>query len=324
MTYSVLDPKDNLLAVDDATGELHVGKRDGDGVFTSTKKIILATGAEINLGNIGLLNAAEAEIDLPAALDANSHFKVGLNAADPGAAAIIAPLGATTDAPVGDNTTAESGTARTHTSLLKRIVNAIIAVLAKLPAVGTAGTASANVITVQGVASMTPVLATGTGAAGTAATGVATVQGIASMTPLVVKGGGTAGTADSAVVTVQGIASGTTLPVTATPADLVEKVPTCFAKEVAVAGTAVALAAASTFARGTVLIRAAKAGGANTGNVYLGDSTVDKTTPQFFTLVPGEQFQIPIADGTKIDLNDLYIDCATGNTDGAIVMYQPA
>jgi hypothetical protein len=49
---------------------------------------------------------------------------------------------------------------------------------------GTAGTANANVLTVQGVASMTPLLATGTGTAGSAASGVLSVQGIASMTPV--------------------------------------------------------------------------------------------------------------------------------------------
>lgn len=70
---------------------------------------------------------------------------------------------------------------------------------AKQPALGTAGTASADVLTVQGIASMTPLLVngsgttqpvTGTGSAGTAATGVVTVQGIASMTPLLTNGSG--------------------------------------------------------------------------------------------------------------------------------------
>ncbi|HJT91849.1 MAG TPA: hypothetical protein VJ777_07890 [Mycobacterium sp.] len=50
--------------------------------------------------------------------------------------------------------------------------------------VGTAGTAAAQVTTIQGIASMTPVIATGSGTAGSAATGVLTVQGIASMTPV--------------------------------------------------------------------------------------------------------------------------------------------
>lgn len=63
-------------------------------------------------------------------------------------------------------------------------------------AIGTAGTASAEVVTVQGVASMTPVQVSqatasnlnaavvGTGTAGSAAGGVLTVQGVASMTPV--------------------------------------------------------------------------------------------------------------------------------------------
>ena len=67
---------------------------------------------------------------------------------------------------------------------------------------GTAGTAAAGVVTVQGVASMTPVQVSqatasnlnatvvGSGSAGTANAGVVTVQGIASMTPLLVNGSG--------------------------------------------------------------------------------------------------------------------------------------
>ncbi len=117
---------------------------------------------------------------------------------------------------------------------------------------GTAGSAAGGVLTVQGVASMTPMLATGTGTAGTAATGVLTVQGITSMTPLLVNGSGstqpvsgtvtanqggapwsvtgsgTAGTAAAGVITVQGITSmtpllvngsGSTQPVSGTVTD---------------------------------------------------------------------------------------------------------
>lgn len=86
------------------------------------------------------------------------------------------------------------------------------ATAAKQPALGTAGTASTDVLTVQGIASMValkvdasattqpvsgtvtanqggaPWTVTGTGTAGTAASGVLTVQGIASMTALKVDG----------------------------------------------------------------------------------------------------------------------------------------
>ena len=66
---------------------------------------------------------------------------------------------------------------------------------------GTAGAASANVVTVQGVTSMTPVQVSqatasslnatviGAGAAGTANAGVVTVQGIAAMTPILTNPG---------------------------------------------------------------------------------------------------------------------------------------
>jgi len=65
-------------------------------------------------------------------------------------------MGTTTSAVVADNTTAAaSATAADGIGLWKRIVNLLIAVLAKLPALGTAGAASANVISVQGIASGT-------------------------------------------------------------------------------------------------------------------------------------------------------------------------
>lgn len=47
---------------------------------------------------------------------------------------------------------------------------------------GPAGTAATDVVSVQGIASMTPVQITGTGTAGSAASGVQTIQGVASMT----------------------------------------------------------------------------------------------------------------------------------------------
>ncbi len=84
---------------------------------------------------------------------------------------------------------------------------------------GTAGSASGGVLTVQGVASMTPFLAAGTGTAGSAATGVVTVQGIASMTPVIATGSGSAGSAATGVLSVQGIASMTPLQVVGAAAD---------------------------------------------------------------------------------------------------------
>lgn len=58
-------------------------------------QLTTAIDVAINAGNVGLLSADETEIDLPKAVDANSHFKVGLNAADPG---LVAVMGASTSA----------------------------------------------------------------------------------------------------------------------------------------------------------------------------------------------------------------------------------
>lgn len=102
---------------------------------------------------------------------------------------------------------------------------------AKQPSLGTAGTASANVITVQGIASMTalvvdgsastqPISGTVTAIQGTAAnlnatvTGTVTVtQGTASSLKTQATGAGTAGSADTGVQTIQGIASMTPVQV---------------------------------------------------------------------------------------------------------------
>src|ERR1017187_6189207 len=54
---------------------------------------------------------------------------------------------------------------------------------------------------------------TGNGTAGSADANPVTVQGIASMTPLLVVGGGTAGSSGTAVLTIQGIGSGTAVPI---------------------------------------------------------------------------------------------------------------
>jgi hypothetical protein len=76
---------------------------------------------------------------------------------------------------------------------------------------GTAGTPTGGVVTVQGVTSMTPIIATGSGTAGTAATGVQTIQGIASMTPVLAAGAGTAGSASGGVLSVN-VVSNTGFP----------------------------------------------------------------------------------------------------------------
>lgn len=114
--------------------------------------------------------------------------------------------------PVSGSVTANAGTGTFAISAASLPLPAGAATAAKQPALGTAGTASSDVITVQGIASMValkvdasattqpvsgtvtanqggaPWSVTGSGSAGTAATGVLTVQGIASMVALKVDG----------------------------------------------------------------------------------------------------------------------------------------
>lgn len=82
---------------------------------------------------------------------------------------------------------------------------------AKQPAIGTAGTASADVLTVQGITSMTPLKVDGTGGSFPVSGTVTANQGGA---PWTVTGTGTAGSAATGVLTVQGTASMTKLLVT--------------------------------------------------------------------------------------------------------------
>lgn len=109
-------------------------------------------------------------------------------------------------------TVTPSGTQDTNiVSIGGNVVTTTLPVSGSISGTGTAGTAASGVLTVQGIASMTPVqvaqataaslnaTVVGTGAAGTAATGVVTVQGIASMTPVQVSQA-TAGNLNATVV----------------------------------------------------------------------------------------------------------------------------
>lgn len=84
------------------------------------------------------------------------------------------------------------------------------------------------------------------------------------------------------------------------------------AKAVATPGTAVALAAAGTYAR-TLLVQARKLTGSNTGSVYLGISTVDKDTRQIIVLAAGTIQEIPIPEEQILDLAAVYIDADNAN-----------
>lgn len=85
-------------------------------------------------------------------------------------------------------------------------------------------------------------------------------------------------------------------------------------------GTPVAFAAAETNAS-AVIIQARKADGANTGDVYIGTSSVDKATDQQIVMAAGDTIVLDGQGVRFIDLSEWYIDCEAGNTDGVSVLY---
>ncbi len=83
----------------------------------------------------------------------------------------------------------------------------------------------------------------------------------------------------------------------------------------------VALVAAETFCT-SFSVRAARAGGVNVGDVFIGLSDVISGTKNYYKLVPDAVFTRTARAGTKFDLNDWYIDGETG-IDGVIGTYEP-
>lgn len=186
----------------------------------------------------------------------------------------VAVLGATGDAAVVTNTTGSVS------GKLRGLVKLLIDLIAKTPALGTAGSASADVITVQGIASGTAQAVSGTV---TANAGTGTLAVSAAALPLPTGAAtsakqpalGTAGAAATDVITVQGIASGTAQPITP-PA---YTAPVC--GEIGVTTSAVVLPTI------TCKLVQIKAAAANAGKTYLGvgsgltatlDGTTDTTT----------------------------------------------
>jgi hypothetical protein len=89
-------------------------------------------------------------------------------------------------------------------------------------------------------------------------------------------------------------------------------------KTVSAAATPEALAADGTFFR-VAIVKAIKSGRtANTGTVYLGGLSTNDSQP--IDLAAGAEYVLRAAEGTKLDLNDFYLDVATDG-DGATVIY---
>jgi hypothetical protein len=92
-----------------------------------------------------------------------------------------------------------------------------------------------------------------------------------------------------------------------------------FAKAVAAAGTAEALQASQLYTKECII----KAPSANTGNVFIGDSTV--AAANGFVLAPGEELDLAAmltdpAEETVFDLNEIYADVAV-NGESVVVIY---
>ena len=83
--------------------------------------------------------------------------------------------------------------------------------------------------------------------------------------------------------------------------------PTGGSKTVTTAGTAVALVASETL-RTMLYVRAKST---NTGDIYLGDSAVDKTTSQQIVLDASQEITIEAPAGYCLDINEFYIDADT-------------
>ena len=100
----------------------------------------------------------------------------------------------------------------------------------------------------------------------------------------------------------------------------VEKTPIVVVKT-ATSGSQAALVASETFAR-AVYLQAKKVGGDNTGNIFLGTSAVSVGDAELFELTPGATYELEMPAGTKVDINDIYIDVDTTG-DGVIGWYIP-
>lgn len=92
-----------------------------------------------------------------------------------------------------------------------------------------------------------------------------------------------------------------------------------FSQVVTTAGTAVALTATRTTAAWATIKAIKTSGSANTGNIYVGGSSVTASTG--YPLTPGQTVTLePFAGQTYIDLSTVYVNAGT-NLDEVKVIY---
>lgn len=85
---------------------------------------------------------------------------------------------------------------------------------------------------------------------------------------------------------------------------------------VAAAGTAVPLSAVNLMVHAVTIV----ANVGNTNNIYIGDSTVDRTTRKLNPVAAGGSFPISTQAGFLLNLKDVYID-ADANNNGVTYTY---
>ena len=92
--------------------------------------------------------------------------------------------------------------------------------------------------------------------------------------------------------------------------------PNCFAKTVTAAGTAEALKTTPTLCNGFLVV----AKSTNTNPIFIGDSSVDKTTLPVNQLSAGGSISFDAPKGYRFDLSTWYMDVTT-NGEGAWITY---
>lgn len=156
----------------------------------------------------------------------------------------------------------------------------------------------------------------GSGTAGTAAGGVLTVQGVASMTPILA-------TVTGAVTTSGTVTEASAAAIASDVAQLVDtqavKTPTFLAAVIiGTPGTPVALAADATYFT-SATFQAGRAAAANASLITIGGNTA-YTSQRATELAPGDTWTLTPPAGTKWDLNDFYID-GVNTDDGVRIVY---
>lgn len=176
---------DNTLVVTPGVGLTIRSKDIGSGVQTTMPILGDASGNSI-YGTAGSSNANVISVQGIASGTALPASQSGTWTVQPGNTANTTPWLATIAQ--GGNSAVVKGASATPGASDPALTVSLSPNSNGLITTGTAGAASSQVVTVQGIASMTALTVSGTisgtGTAGSAASGVMTVQGIASMTPV--------------------------------------------------------------------------------------------------------------------------------------------